>query len=205
MIAPLFKKNTLEQTQFAVTATGFLYKGRTYDFSEVVETRSYRAIHQTRHIPLGVTTSHNPAMSFLLVLKDGEHVQVTEQSTLMSSSKQVHIDQLQRAFEELCTKTFQQRAQKYVVQIQSTGLFEYSGWRFSPGQQKLIDADSGRAYTINELQFLRSYGFIEVVPTQESFTAKVLRKSKQELSGRMHGIGTLCDTDVFFALLISKY
>ena len=201
MIAPLFKKNTLEQTGFAVSDEGFSYKDRTYKLADVVETRSYRVIHQTRHIPIGVTESHDPAFSFVLVMRDGEAVQVTEQSTLLSSSKQERVDQLQKAYDSICEKTFQQRAQKYLSQLEAKGYFEYGSWRLSPSQQKIIDTTSGKGHSISELQFLRSYGFIELVPSSEGFVAKALRKSKQELSGRRYGIGTLSDGDVFFGLL----
>ena len=201
MIAPLFKKNTLEQTGFAISDAGFSYKGRKYKLADVVETRSYRVLHQTRHIPLGVTESHDPAFSFVLIMHDGEAVQVTEQSTLLSSSKQERVNQLQRAHDFICEKTFQQRAQKYLTQIETNGYYEYGVWRLAPSQQKIIDTSSGKGYTVSELQFLRSYGFIELVPSNEGFVAKALRKSKQELSGKRYGIGTISDGDVFFSLL----
>ena len=199
MIAPLFRKNTLEQTGFAVGEKSFSYKGREYKLADVAETRSYRVIHQTRHIPLGVTESHNPAFSFVLVMQDGESVQVTEQSTLLTSSKQERVDQLQKAYDFISENTFQQRAQKYLIQIESNGYFEYGGWRFLPSQQKIIDTSSGKGHSVDELQFLRSYGFIELVPSNEGLLAKTLRKSKQELSGKRYGIGTISDGDVFFA------
>jgi len=47
----------------------------------------------------------------------------------------------------------------------------------------------------------KEYGFIEVVPENEGLASKLLRKSKQELSGKRYGIGALVDTDVFFALM----
>lgn len=201
MIAPLFKKNTIEQTGFVVVDDGFSYKGRTYKLADVVETRSYRVIHQTRHIPLGVTASHDPAFSFVLIMRDGEAVQVTEQSTLLSSSKQDRVDDLQKSYDFICEKTFQQRAQKYVTQIEANGYFEYGAWRLSASQQKIIDTTSGKGYSVSELKFLRNYGFIELVPFNEGLVAKALRKSKQELSGKRCGIGTLSDGDVFFAML----
>ena len=201
MIAPLFKKNTLEQTQFEVLPTGFRYRGLTYEFSDVVETKSYRVVHQTKHIPMGVTTSHDPAMSFLLLMKDGEQVQVTEQSTLTSSSSQSRVWQLQKAYDEICAKSFDQRVKKYTDQVEASGFFEYNGWRFFPQQRKVVDTASKKAHAVTENQFLRHYGFIEVVPKQESFGSKLLRKSKQELSGNLYGFGTLVDSDVFFALL----
>ena len=146
MVASIFKKNTLEQTSFNVSEIGFMYKGRKYVFNDVVETRSYRVIHQTRHIPAGITESHNPAMSFVLVMQDGENIQVTEQSTLFSSSKQERVNQLQKSFDEICAKTYKQRIQKYVAQIEAKGYFEYNGWHFAPKQQKIINASSGHAY-----------------------------------------------------------
>ena len=201
MIAPLFKKNTLEQTGFAVSDDGFSYKGRTYKLADVVETRSYRVIYQTKYIPSGITDSHDPAFSFVLVMRDGEAVQVTEQSTLLSSSKQERVDQLQKAYDFICKSTFDQRAQRYVNQVEANGYFDYGVWRLSPSQQKLIDTTSGKGYSVSDLQFLRGYGFIELIPTNESLVAKALRKSKQELSGKRFGISTLSDGDVFFALL----
>ena len=201
MVAALLKKNTLEQTQFELTPEGFLYRGLKYAFSDVIETRSYRAIHQTQYVGMGVTTSHNPAMSFLLLMKDGEQVQVTEQSTWTHSSKQERVDQVQVAFDVICTQTFQQRAKRYTDQPQSIGYFEYGGWRFFPEQGKVIDSASTRAHAISHTQFLRSYGFIEIVPKNESIAAKFIRKAKQEFNGSRYGIGTLTDTDVFFALL----
>lgn len=205
MIAPLFKKNTLQQTGFAVTDDGFSYKGRTYQLADVVETRSYRVIYQTRYIPLDVTGNHDPAFSFVLIMRDGEAVQVTEQSTLLSSSKQVRVDQLQRSYDFISEKTFQQRAQKYLAQLEAKGYFEYGAWRLSPSQQKIIDTTSGKAYSVSELQFLRSYGFIELVPSNEGVVAKALRRSKQELSGKRYGISTISDGDVFFALLAQYF
>lgn len=205
MIAPIFKKNTLEQTGFVVSDDGFSYKGRKYKLADVVETRSYRVIYQTRHIPLGVTESHDPAFSFVLVMRDGEAVQVTEQSTLLSSSTKERVDQLQKSYDFISEKTFQQRAEKYLAQISANGYFEYGAWRLSPSQQKVIDTTAGKGYSVSELQFLRSYGFIELVPSNEGLVAKALRKSKQELSGKRYGIGTLSDGDVFFALLAQYF
>ena len=201
MVAPLFKKNTLEQTGFSVHESGFSYKGRAYNFSEVSETRSYRVIHQTHYVPTGFTVDHNPAFSFVLVMRDGESIQVTEQSTILSSSKYEVVALLQKSYDHICQETFQQRAKKYLDQIETNGYFDYGHWRLSPAQQKIIDTSSGKGFSIAEMKFLRSYGFIELVPRNESLMAKTLRKSKQEITGKAYGISTLSDGDVFFALL----
>ena len=55
------------------------------------------------------------------------------------------------------------------------------------------------------MEFLRSYGFIELVPRDEGLLAKTLRKSKKEVTGKSYGISTLSDGDVFFALLANFF
>lgn len=201
MIAPLFKKNTIEQTGFDVSDDGFSYKGRPYKLSDVEEIRSYRVMHQTRQIPMGASENHNPAISFIIKMRDGESIQVTEQSTLISSSNNKRVEHLQATIDYITKKTFGQRVAKYLAQIEGNGYFDYGTWRFSTSQRKIIDMTSGKGYLASELNFLRSYGFIEMVPKNESLVEKVLRKSKQEISGKRWGIGTLVDTDVFFSLL----
>ena len=201
MVAPLLKKNTLEQTQFSLTDNGFTYLGQIYSFDEVAEVRSYRVIHQTRHVPFGGTTEHDPAMAILIAMKDGKQIKVTEQTTWTSSSKQNNIDRIQYAFNYICAKTKDQRMKKYITQIERHGHFEYGGWRFVPNEQILIDIKSGNTYKRGQMRFMKSYGFIAMEPVNEGLAAKIIRKSKQEFTGRQIGISTLSDTDVIFDLL----
>lgn len=195
MVAAFTKKNTLEQTGFALTDTGFHYTGIAYRFEDVVAVRSYRMVHELKTIGVGSDSTH--AISILFILKDGENVQVTEQPTWTSSSKEDKVEMLQTAFDLVCKHTFQQRVTKYTNQIQLHGYFEYSGWRFFPDQQKVIDVGTSKAYPIQGTQFLRSYGFIEVKGSAEGFGQKMLK----QITGKRIGIGTLDDPDVFFALL----
>jgi len=200
MVAPFFKKNSLEQTKFALTSTGIQYHGKEYPFLDIVETKSYRVIHQTRHIPMGVTSQHDPAISFILVMRNGDQIQVSEKSTWTYSSKQEKVDLLQTAYDTICEKTFAQRAKKYVDQLESSGFFEYGGCKFFPSEGKII-VDGGRTYLVNETEFLLAYGYIEMVPKQENLGKKFFRKAKQELGVGRPSIRTLADLDVFFALL----
>ncbi len=201
MAAPIFKKNTLEQTQFSLTDNGFTYLGEMYHFDEVAEVRSYRVIHQTRHVPFGGTTEHDPAIAILIAMKDGKQIQITEQSTWTSSSKQNNIDKIQHAFKCICSKTKDQRMRKYITEIEKYGAFEYGGWKFLPNEQILIEIKTGNSYKRSEMRFKKGYGFIAMEPVNEGLTAKLIRKAKQEFSGHQIRINTLSDTDVFFDLL----
>ena len=42
MVAPFKKKNTLEQTGFALVDGGFIYRNKVYSFDDVIETRSIK-------------------------------------------------------------------------------------------------------------------------------------------------------------------
>ena len=201
MIAPLFKKNTSEQTQFSLGSGGIQYCGKVHALADVLEVRSYRVIHQTRHIPVGVTVAHDPAMSFAITMRGGERLIVTEQSTWLYSSKSEEVNNLQTAYNEICQKTFEQRARRYTSTVESSGLFEYAGWRFFPLEGRISQTGKPESYVVGEMSFLRHYGYIELVRKTEGIAGKFLRKAKRELGGGALAIDTLTDTDVFFPLL----
>lgn len=200
MVAPLTRKNTIEQTGFALTPDGFTYAGRKYSDEAVVAIRGYRVIHRTHVVMVG-TSEHDPAISFVLSLRDGTDAQVTEQSTWTYNSKSERVNQLQADLDETCRRTFQQRARKYTSQVESNGFFQYGVWRFFPKERRVSDSSSGRTYLVDELELLRHYGFIEVQKKAEGLAAKLLRRTKEETFGRRYGISTLEDADVFFSLL----
>ena len=184
-----------------MTPSGFMYHGVAYAFADVVALRSYRLIHRTHHIPMGVSTEHDPAIGFVVYTKDGETIQVSEKSTLLSSSKEARIDLLAHAVDEISEKTFQQRVQKYVDQVQRGGQFQYAGWRFFPGQQKVVDPKV-TPYGIAQTEFLRGFGYLQVVSRSEGGALKFLRKAKDGFTGNVsNAINTIEDTDAFYALL----
>jgi hypothetical protein len=53
MVAPLTRKNTIEQTGLQLSLGGFSYAGRQYTDTDVVAIRSYSVIHQTHHVLIG--------------------------------------------------------------------------------------------------------------------------------------------------------
>lgn len=200
MAAPLRRRHTIEQTRFELLPDGVRYKDEAYSFSEVVSAWSYRVSHRTHYVGVG-TDEHDPGFSFVLTMEDGSHVQVTEQSTWTYTSKQERIDSLQAAFNEICARTFQKRAEKYVHQLERKGFFNYAGWRFSPTDQTIRNIESEDVFDTRETNFLRGYGFLELRPRSEGLADKFVRRAKLELTGRRKGIGTLTDPDVFYALL----
>lgn len=108
------KKNTLEQTGFKLTSEGFIHRGVSYKFDEVVETRSYRKVFERKIIMVGSDFTHG--MSIIFVMKSGENVQLTEQPTWLSDSKLDRVEQIQKIFDTISDKTFHNRARKYLNQ-----------------------------------------------------------------------------------------
>ncbi len=200
MVAPLTRKNTIEQTGFKLTPGGFTYNGVRYDDADVVAIRSYRILYRT-HVVLVGSQEHDPAISFVLTLRSGTEAQVTEQSTWTHSSSADRVNQLQADLDELCKRTFEQRVHKYTSQVQASGFYQYGVWRFFPQQQRFSDTSTGRTFALSEAKLLRHYGFIEVQERSEGLAAKLLRRTKEETLGGRYGIPTLEDGDVFFALL----
>jgi len=89
----------------------------------VVTVKSYRVIYRTHYVMIG-TADHDPAISFILTLRDGTEAKVTEQSTWTYSSKQGRVDRLQADLDEICRRTFQQRVRKYTSQMEASGFYQ---------------------------------------------------------------------------------
>jgi hypothetical protein len=85
MVAPLFKKNSLEQTSFELTESGFLYKGKNYYFKDVIEASRLRHVLETKFVMVGSDYTHG--ISILFLMNSGEKVQLTESPTWFSNSK----------------------------------------------------------------------------------------------------------------------
>ncbi|MCI5115544.1 MAG: hypothetical protein D3921_14005 [Candidatus Electrothrix sp. AW1] len=193
MVAPLKKKNTLEQTGFTLTEEGFTYKGISYHLNDVVEAKIFRHRLETKQIGIGSYFTHS--ISVIFSMKTGENVQLTEQPTFFSNSKLSKVERIQEIFNVISEKTFKNRLQKYLIQLENQGYFEYSGWHFDPEHSKIINTKTKRAYLINEVKLMKSYGFIEVVESNG-----IGSKIRRNIKGKV-GINTLGDGDVFFALL----
>jgi hypothetical protein len=194
MAAPLFKKNTLEQTQFALGVDGFRHRGIQYRFNDVVETRAVRQRFELKIVGVGSEFTHS--ISIVFVMRSGEHVQVTEGQTWFYSPKLERVKQIHGIFEIVSEKSFGTRLDKYLRQVESRGYFEYSGWTFHPADRKIVNTESKRAYAIDSVTFSREYGFIAIRDTGAGVIAAMRRSLKKPI-----GINTLRDADVFFTLL----
>ncbi|MEY3785804.1 MAG: hypothetical protein RLZ75_9 [Pseudomonadota bacterium] len=195
MAAPLFKKNTLEQTGFKLLNDGFIYSGINYKFEDVLVTGAYRSTLETKHLMIGSDFTHS--ISIIFKMQTGETVQVTEQPTWLSNSKLEKVEQIQNIFNIVSEKTFQNRVNKYLTQVEKQGFFEYAGWLFYPEQKKIIDNIKKRAYSIKTTTLLKGYGYIQVKSEADGIGTKI---NNYLISG-YPVISTLENTDVFFALL----
>lgn len=192
MAAPLFKKNTLEQTGFTLLADGFRSSGLLYKFADVVQTRRMRQMLTQHQIGYG-KLSETHSISIVFVMRTGEQVQVTEQPTWFSSSTVERVAELEKIFATVSAKSFQVRRRRYVEQVERQGFFEYAGWHFHPADRKLIDVENKRAYSTQTAKLSRRYGFIGVVDPRQTTMARALT--------REIGFTTFSDTDVLDGLL----
>lgn len=195
MVAAFKKKNTLEQTGFSLTDAGFTYNNKIYRFEDVIETRIIRSVLEHRVILVGSEYHHS--ISIMIAIKSGELLQVTEQPTWLSDSKLSSVEHVENLFSVIAQKSWDNRVLKYTKNIDDLGYFEYNGWRFYTQQRKIQDIKNNKYYDLSSVNFLKSYGFIQVKEKNEGLGSKLIKS----LVGGQVGIGTLIDTDVFFALL----
>jgi hypothetical protein len=196
MLTPLINKNSLEKTGFQLTPTGFVVRGGTYSFNDVVSVRSSRIVPGARR------ADARPAITLTVSTSDGHKVNVAERPTWTSSSRRNLVDYLEGAFEEICEQTFDHRAQRYVDQVARLGFFDYAGWRFFPSQRSVLDMRTGASFAVSRTEFRQQNDSLQLVDRDEGEFRQWLRLAKEALLRKpSHTINTSEDTDVFHALL----
>lgn len=195
MVAAIKKKNTLEQTGFSLVDDGFTYCNKIYRFEDVTETRIIRSVLEHKIILVGSAYHHS--VSIMIGVKSGELLQITEQPTWLSDSKLSSVEHVENLFSIISEKSRDNRILKYTKNLDTLGYFEYNGWRFYTKQRKIQDVSKNKHYDLSTVNLLKSYGFIAVKEKYEGLGSKILKN----FVGGQVGIGTLIDTDVFFALL----
>jgi hypothetical protein len=196
MLTPLINKNSLEKTGFQLTPTGFVVRGGTYSFNDVVSVRSSRIVPGARR------ADARPAITLTVSTSDGHKVDVAERSTWTSPSRRNLVDYLEGALEEICEQTFDHRAQRYVDQVARSGFFDYAGWRFYPAQRSVLDLRTGASFKAGRTEFRRQDGSLQLVDRDEGEFRQWLRHMKEAILRKpSHTINTSEDTDVFHALL----
>jgi hypothetical protein len=196
MITPLINKNSLEKTGFQLTPTGFVVRGGTYSFHDVVSVRSSRVL------PGATEAAAKPAITLTVSTSDGHKVNVAERPTWTSSSRRNLVDYLEGALEEICEQTFDHRAQRYVDQVARLGFFDYAGWRFFPSQRSVLDMRTGTSFAVSRTEFRQQNDSLQLVDRDEGEFRQWLRLAKEALLRKpSHTINTSEDTDVFHALL----
>ena len=195
MVASFKKKNTLEQTEFALVDGGFTYRNKIYRFEDVIETRIIRSVLEHKVVLVGSDYHHS--VSIMIGVKSGEMLQITEQPTWLSDSKTSSVEHIENIFSVISEKSWDNRVLKYTKNIDDIGYFEYNGWRFYTKQRKIQDVNKNKYYDLSSVDLLKSYGFIAVKEKNQSLGSKLFKN----FVGSQVGIGTLIDTDVFFTLL----
>jgi hypothetical protein len=195
MVAALNKKNTLDQTGFALVDGGFAYRNRTYRFEDVTETRCLRSVLEHKIVLVGST--HHHSVSIIITVKSGEQLQVTEQPTWLSDSKLSSVEYVEKLFSVISQESWENRILKYTNNVMEFGFFDYNGWRFYPKAQKIQNTSNNKYYDLNSVNLGRRYGFITINERNEGLGSKIFKN----IVGNPTGIGTLIDSDVFFALL----
>lgn len=195
MVAAFKKKNTLEQTGFSLIDDGFTYCNKIYRFEDVVETRIARSVLEHKVILVGSEYHHS--VSVVIGVNSGELLQVTEQPTWLSNSKLSSVEYVEKIFAIISQNSWDNRVLKYTKNLDAFGYFEYNGWRFYVKQRRIQNINSNKYYDLNSVNLLKSYGFIAVKEINEGLGTKFFKS----LVGGQVGIGTMLDTDVFFALL----
>ncbi len=195
MVAAFKKKNTLEQTGLALVDGGFTYSNKIYKFEDVIETRIIRSVLEHRVVLVGSEYHHS--VSIMIGVKSGDLLQVTEQPTWLSDSNLSSVEHVENMFSIIAQKSWDNRVLKYTKNIDDLGYFEYNGWRFYTKQYKIQHIKNNKYYDLRSVDLLKSYGYIEVKEKNEGLRSKLINS----LVGGKVGIGTLIDTDVFFALL----
>lgn len=195
MAAPLRKKNTLDQTRFALTTTGIKYCEKFFSFKDVIETRVVRQVLEQRTVLVGSTFDYS--ISIVMITKSGEMLQVTEQPTMFSDSKVSSVKYIEDLFEEISRKTWDTRMKKYINQVNEKGFFEYDNWRFYTNQKVIQDLKSDKVYPVETTDLLKQPLSISVREKNMGIGMKLMKS----FVGKPQQISTMTDSDVFFFIL----
>lgn len=195
MVAPLRKKNTLEQTGFQLVPGGFTHSGRTWRTEDIIETRRMRQAG---------ASSDGEGLDVIAIsfqMKSGDLLKVYETPTWTSDSQQYRVAKIESMFAELSRDSFNARLARYVQQLEEHGYFDYNGWRFFPSRTSLKDVNSGRTYPLKDYSL--SFDGLNVILNEKhpSLGAKLLKSFATAMTGKVTGFTTMIDPDVIFGLL----
>ena len=190
-----FEKN--QSRKFQRTDDGFVYKCTHYALSEIQHLFFNRVVTTQRmnFVKMGEAES----ALLLVTLRDGQKIKLSfdEAGLFMgfNSNKKDDIQFLIDLYLDFANKTFQQRAEQYMTQVQYTGYFVYDGCKFYP-RDKIVFKD--KEFPIQSSSFLKSYGYIEMRPKDYGLMNKVFR---EVTFTKIPQFNTQTDSDVIFYIL----
>jgi hypothetical protein len=186
-----------QSRKFQRTDDGFVYKGTHHALSEIQHLFFNRVVTTQRmnFVKMGEAES----ALLLVTLRDGQKIKLSfdEAGLFMgfNSNKKDDIQFLIDLYLDFANKTFQQRAEQYLTQVQYTGYFVYDGCKFYP-RDKIVFKD--KEFPIQSSSFLKSYGYIEMRPKDYGLMNKVLR---EVTFTKIPQFNTQTDSDVIFYIL----
>ncbi len=180
----------------------FLIAGRRHSISDVRHLRLFRRLLSTHiAVPTEFTKlGQEEHVGLLVTLKSGEEYQFTEQPGWIKSADQRAVKQILDFYSYLARASLTERVEAYLENFRSYGYFYYSGLRFFPDHQTIVDGST--TYNRQNTDFLHSYGCIELRPKELSF----IQQAKLKVgSANFTRIDTLTDTDALYVILSEFY
>ena len=182
---------------FQLTSDGFIYKDSQYRIGEVLHLYFHRVrtVQRRNFVKLGEAES---AYLGITLLSGKQIVLSFDESTILygfNLDKKDDFKNLMNLYIFLSEKTFANRLQPYLNQIQSAGYFVFGECRFYP-RDKIVFRS--KEFPLHSTTFLKSYGCIEMKLKDSTFLDKVVRHLPFTATPQF---GTQVDSDVIFYLL----
>jgi hypothetical protein len=199
MVAPLKRKNTIEQNFFRFDDAFFYFSAKKYLYEDIEEIRFVRSRFELKTIGVGSDYSYSIAVE--ITINKNEKLKLIEQPTFFSSEKVENIKYIEEFLKNALSKSWENRIQKYIEQVQRNKFFTYANWNFYINDREFYDSQNNKKYSLNSVQLFKNYGTLVLKEKNESFASKFANVAL----GKQIFIDTLTNTDVFYALLSHYY
>ena len=199
MVAPLKRKNTIEQNFFRFDDALFYFSVKKYAYEDIEEIRFVRSRFELKTIGVGSDYSYSIAVE--ITINNNENLKLIEQPTFFSSEKVENIKYIEEFLKNALSKSWENRIQKYIEQVHRNKFFTYANWDFYINEREFYDSQNSKKYSLNSVLLFKNYGSLVLKEKNESFASKFANVAL----GKQIFIDTLTNTDVFYALLSHYY
>ncbi len=192
----MFERCQYEKLQ--VEENGFSYEGEFHEFNDIAHIFFTRINTSQR---LNFMKVGDVDSSYLyLTLVSGKKIKLSfDEAGIFigfNSDKKTDLKNLTDIYLFLSEKSFKERMDRYIKEIETEGYFLYDKCRFYPSERKIIFRS--KEYPIDSSSLLKGAGYIELRKKEFGF----LDKLKREVSlTKTPQFNTQTDSDVIFSLL----